>query len=283
MTSRAAALRQGYDRDNAIAWVCEEISDPVLDEGGEPPDMALGLFDAHVQALELPRGMIKGPHRVPVEEAIAWARPLAAKVVVRVCAAEGKTSFWSAGERPVETMNVGRRARVPVPTWPEAGLPHLRKRRAPGYKYLDRTSDDPPIGWDVVATVIPAFGETVAGFHTDLQPRLAEDQRVTEVVDFRGPTGPFPWEMSYPEDEVLIAYAFESHPAARVLLRLSASTLGEAEQLARDCVWAAARPLLDGCLLEQRGDEWTWYVNVAAWPTGSRLARLNARLGSPGP
>jgi hypothetical protein len=150
--------RMPYDRSNARAWVVEETGDPTIDED---PLVALALFSAHVEIDRQPEGDELGPERVSAEEAIAWSRARAARVIVRVCGGEQGTIHYSAGETPIEWED------GPLPQWPTDGL-HLSKRRLPLWEHVDRTDTDPPIDWDVVVRPLQGWGKPVEGFRPGL-------------------------------------------------------------------------------------------------------------------
>lgn len=262
-----------YDRDKAVGWVAEEWTSPGFEDEDDEPYMALGLFTAHVEALDVPNGFIRGPYRVPVEEAVAWARALAPEVVVRVFAPEGQPTHFSAGER----TTAGRRS---WPRWPEAGL-GLKRRRAPAYEYLDRTEADDPISWDAVIAVLRGSGGPVPEFAQHFCGALQRDPAIREVVDWTpGSLDPFPWETDVlkPGQQRLYGFAPAAYPAVRALVRLSAPTVGQGEQLARERAWQVCRRILDSHRIDPAVGPVPWSVDVFAYPTGSKLARLNAKL-----
>src|SRR5438034_996929 len=125
-----------------------EPSDP--ERGFDP--YASGLFDAHWECDELPDGFESGPTWVPAAEAIAWARERSPVVIVRVSAAAGEPQFYSAGEHQPDYPD------APYPVWPEEGL-ELEPRREPGWEFLNRSSKDPPIQWDVMIDAYQGHGE----------------------------------------------------------------------------------------------------------------------------
>jgi len=134
-------VAQRYDRAGARAWVTEETSSGGWVDGDD--HLAMGVFSAGVEADELPGGYDDGPSRVPVAEALDWARERADTVIVRL-AGWGAWEF-SAGERPA---TLGGRA---LPAWPPEVL-DLGVRRMPGWEFLDRTDDEPPIAWEVLVS-----------------------------------------------------------------------------------------------------------------------------------
>jgi len=71
------------------------------------------------------------------EDAIAWGRARAAKVLIRT---GDSGCYFSAGERNPDPHE--------YPEWSPAG-PRLERRRPGGFEALDNTESDPPTLWDV--------------------------------------------------------------------------------------------------------------------------------------
>jgi hypothetical protein len=241
-----------YDRSTAVAWVCEESGDS---SAGEDGCQALALFRAHVDSDELPEGFEQGPERAPAEEAIAWARAHAAKVIVRCCESWENT-FYSAGEKQAG----------PLPAWPEGGL-DLEPRRLPGWEHLDRTEDDDPIQWEVIAggDVFPQPAEFGPAFENALgcERSVAVVRTVVSEPHVQG------------RAFVLAGDTIRAH------LRLTARTVEEATALATAACSRAAVTALNGTssdLADHLRPEW----RADAYPTGSKAARVNARLDQGG-
>jgi hypothetical protein len=100
------------------------------DPGGEPHWFA-ATFSAHWEAPH-GRGFREGPRGVSAEEAIAWGREQADRVLLRLADSE----YYSAGERPAAD-------REPLPE----DLA-VEPRREPGMEYLDLVCEE-PIAWEV--------------------------------------------------------------------------------------------------------------------------------------
>jgi hypothetical protein len=88
-------------------------------------------FSAHWQA---PRdsGFREGPRGVSAEEAIAWGREYADRVLIRLA----DSDYYSAGTRPAADLE----------PWPEDRA--VEPRRRPGMEHLDLVSEH-PIAWEV--------------------------------------------------------------------------------------------------------------------------------------
>ncbi|HET7170931.1 MAG TPA: hypothetical protein VFI18_04785 [Gaiellales bacterium] len=106
-------------RVELTAFIAEEVE---FDERGP---IATGLFSGSVQTED--GGITDAVDSdMSPREAIRWARERAQRVVVRI-----------AGEQPCLDTEVDQ-TRTP------------RRRRPSGWEFLDRTSADPPILWDVI-------------------------------------------------------------------------------------------------------------------------------------
>jgi hypothetical protein len=81
-----------------------------------------------------------GPSGVTVDEAIAWGRERAGRVLVRV----GSDDHYSAGSDLIKGTT--------VKPWPAGGIP-LDRRMLPDQEHLLRSESDPPILWNVVVAV----------------------------------------------------------------------------------------------------------------------------------
>ena len=107
-------------------WMSEDL------EGG----CLLGTFSGvHDTGGARPRAEFSD---LPIEEALAWARARADRVCVEIV-----STRYSAGARPLDDY----------PAWPPPDLPALVRRRPPGEEWRDRTDEDAPIAWAVVAWV----------------------------------------------------------------------------------------------------------------------------------
>jgi hypothetical protein len=84
------------------------------------------------------RGYRQGPEGVSAEEAIAWGRSQADKVVIRLGDSDVE---YSAGNRPPD-RGPGKR----LPVWPEGRV--VPRRRLPGMEHLDLVTEA-PIEWTV--------------------------------------------------------------------------------------------------------------------------------------
>ena len=235
--------------DDAVAWVCEDVGDPTLDEDGHTP---LGLFSAHVE-----RGdrIEEGPERAAAGEAIAWARERAGTVIVR-CNESWENTFYSAGDTPA----VGEDGRA-MPAWPAGGL-DLGRRRLPGWEHLDRTSDDEPIEWEVVigTDVVPQ----PEGFADGFEAALRADSAV-EVVAV---------SISEPPDVAEGEYAIYSGSTVRMHVRTTGRTLAEAVAAAT----SAAGRAIDAALLPDSSRPYIFDWQGDAYPVGSIAASYNAHL-----
>jgi hypothetical protein len=245
-----------YDRSTAMAWVCEEAGDSTAGEDG---CQALALFSAHVESDELPEGFAQGPECSPAEEAIAWARARAAKVIVRCCETWENT-FYSAGEKQA----FGEEG--PLPDWPKGGL-GLEPRRLPGWEHLDRTADDEPIQWEVIAggDVFPQPAE----FGPAFENALGRDRSVAVV------------RIAVSEPHVHGRTFVLTGDTIKAHLRLAARTVEEATALATAACARAALTALNATstdLADHLRPEW----RADAYPTGSKAAQLNARLDQAG-
>jgi hypothetical protein len=95
-------------------------------------------------------GTLEGTTRVldsfedlSLEEALAWARERAERVLIRY------------GDDPDVHYSAGTDHPPGVPRWPPPGLPPLVARRHPGDRWRDRVETDDPIGWRVDVTLVP--------------------------------------------------------------------------------------------------------------------------------
>ena len=144
-------------------WISEDL------EGG----YLLGTFSGvHDTGGARPRDAFSD---LPIEEALAWARARADHVCVEIVYAR-----YSAGARPLDDY----------PAWPPHDLPALVRRRPPGEEWRDRTDDDDPIAWAVVAWVARADSSMPVRADWDaavaaLAARAGADGWDTEELDGR--------------------------------------------------------------------------------------------------
>ena len=105
-------------------WMSEDLENGYL----------LGTFSGvHDTGGPRPRD---GFEALPIDEALAWGRARAGQVSVEI-----HHERYSAGAVPFADL----------PPWPPHGSPALVRRRPPGEEWRDRTDDDAPIAWAVVA------------------------------------------------------------------------------------------------------------------------------------
>jgi hypothetical protein len=221
-----------------------------------------------VETDELPDGYEAGPEEpAPAAQLIDWARARATRVIVRVCGGEDGTLHYSAGEETVFSDG------EPLPEWPADGL-DLRRRRLPGWEHVDRTEADAPIEWDVVVRPLQAVGEPVAGFGGAVSREMSRESDIRVLEWASRPGGGF----AVDEKSGFTVFYGEGKPAADVLLRLRARTVGEAEQLANQACLSATRRVLAERSLPFDTEPLPWSSEAHAYPTGSRAAEWNAKL-----
>jgi hypothetical protein len=242
--------RSRYDRAKAVAWVCEESGD------GDEPYWALGLFSAHIESDELKQGFEQGPQRAPVDEAIAWARVRASKVVVRCCETWENT-FYSAGDEQALDEH------GPIPDYPEGGL-DLKPRRLPGWEHLDLTEDADPIEWEVIVggDVLPQPSAFNAAFERALRSDASARVVATRV------TAP-PVERG--DSFILHGETVRAH------MRVTARTTEESIQLATAACQRAAETALTATSPTGPDDHLMTDWQADAYPVGSKAAAVNAR------
>jgi hypothetical protein len=103
-----------------------------------------------------------GPSEVTVDEAIAWGRKRAGRVLVRV----GSDDHYSAGSDLIKG--------TAVKPWPAGGI-SLDRRMLPDQEHLLRSESDPPILWNVVVAV-SGKGMDQPNARTRLMEALDADQ-----------------------------------------------------------------------------------------------------------
>ena len=264
-----------------IAWIAElEASyvDGSWSELDHDPDdrWASGLFSAHIDGSAL----VDGPDAVPIEDALAWARERAERIVVRVDR-HGEQEF-SAGREPVGSL----------PPWPPADYVPVR-RRAAGSEYMDRTTDDEPIAWAVLIVVQRGWGPIPGGTARAFADAIAAvaGGAVTETVD----PGPGPWEQPQPR-------GWTAHPGVNGRLGFGelARSRFTVQAATRDDAWRTARAHGEAALdracesvglprttggspprdIVEHGCD---LDSIVVYPEGSHLARWNCSLELDGP
>jgi catechol 2,3-dioxygenase-like lactoylglutathione lyase family enzyme len=239
----------------AVAWVCEESGD------GDDPYWGLGVFSAHVKSDELKQGFEQGPQRVPVDEAIAWARARASKVIVRCCETWENT-FYSAGDERVLDEH------GPMPVYPEDGL-DLRRRRLPGWEHLDLTEDADPSEWEVIvgSDVLPQPSAFDAAFEqalrSDSSARVVAARVTAPPVEEGG-------------------FVLLHGDTVRAHMRVTARTAQESIRLATAACRRAAETALTATSRTGPDDHVTTAWQAEAYPVGSRAAAANARIDQHG-
>lgn len=241
--------------DDGTAWIAEDTGAPNGDPWGDGM-FALARFDAHVESSSLASGFRVGPSGVPAQEAVAWARRHAARVIIRWFGPEG-TMEASAGERPVGSL----------PRWDDDL--QLVPRRIPGWEHLDRTDADPAISWEVMVRADafsppPGFADT---FETTLR---SEDEIELVAFAFKVP--------SPVVDGSEVGWTTYG-AGLKVHLRLEASTHAQACERGESLVTRAAVVALN----RERPDPHDVNLgNTDAFPTGSEAAEDNARIDRTG-
>jgi hypothetical protein len=237
-----------HDRANWIAFVSEELGE---DEAGL---IATARFSVMVERQSGDDPTVEiADESMALDDALVWARERATRVLVR------RGGFgdhaYTAGDVPVEDR----------PPLSEA-LP-VKRRRLPGWEFVDRTMADPPISWDVVVEAYqPGLrpGATWQPFDHRVGEQWAASlaAALIEVVELRSD-----WEMVRPFERGW------TQPAefAAAVLRVQGRTVEEARSVAdglvRDAIRTATTPT-------------PWSLRAAgAYPTGSAPARANARVG----
>lgn len=130
-----------------LAWLYEEKDD---DRRGS---ISSGRFSGHLETYgRTPRGFDPDAPSsricdVPLADALRWARERAARIVVRVEGDASEGTHYTAGDTPIR--------------WDGNELPtlpldlELRRRRTPGWEFVDRTEADDPIEWEVSVDAMP--------------------------------------------------------------------------------------------------------------------------------
>jgi hypothetical protein len=229
---------------------------------------ALGTFSATLDV-----GSPEGVRSVPINEAIAWARQRTDRIVVRCFTGTSEIHFSAGDRQPWDSEE--------LPSWPPAGL-ELRVRRLPGMEYLDRTPQDEPISWDIVATIKQGWGDPDELLTPALAQRLECDPQVRDLSCEAGPGGGFT-EADLRESTIISFVGAPGGSAAFLRFRILAATVAQAEAVSERICGAAADATVDEPGIERReGPLFRWGAEVSAYPTGSSMARLNAILPSEG-
>lgn len=115
------------------AFVAEESGGMM----GDDPLIATGRFCVHVED-GTADGYEPGLDGVSADEAIAWGRERADRVLVRVCEGEEGTTHYSAGVEPIEWYAEGA-----LPQWPEGQAAGAAAARGLGARgpYRERSVD----------------------------------------------------------------------------------------------------------------------------------------------
>lgn len=210
---------------------------------------ALARFSAHIEYDVGGRWEFEtGPQNVDIDDALAWCRERAAKIVVQWFGPDG-TTHSSAGEMPVGG----------APQWePHTPVP----RRIPGWEHLDRAADADLIGWEVIAQgiVVPADAGLADALASGLRASHGDDLVAVKVR---------PQALPKPTAGTSVAWVADVNVA--VHLRVSARTYDDACRRGMEvCAQATAG-------LTERFDVVSWEHNTEAYPTGSPVAR-NADL-----
>jgi hypothetical protein len=113
----------GDSREGTV-FIAEELAT------GEPY-LFTGRFSAHWQSGR-DTSHRDGPELVSIEEALAWGREQADRVLIRLVDSE----YYSAGRERVRDLE----------PWPEGSM--IEPRREPGFEHLDLVADE-PVPWQV--------------------------------------------------------------------------------------------------------------------------------------
>jgi hypothetical protein len=153
-----------------------------------------------------------------------------------------------------------------------------RSDACPFWEHVDRTDADDPIDWDVIVRPLQGWGKPVEGFGRAFAAALESDGRVA-LVDWRElPGGGFS-EDERAGQQGIVGFVGEGNSAVEGLIRLSAWTLQEAERVANGVCREATAAVLEARGQTPDADPMPWSSEAHAYPTGSRAAAMNARLG----
>jgi hypothetical protein len=240
------------DRAEWIAFVMEELGE---DEAGP---IATARFSVHLERQSGTGDDFEiADEAMSLDDALAWASERAARVLVR------RGGFgdhaYTAGEVPIEE------------TPPLSDALPVEPRRLPGWEFVDRTTADPPISWDVVVEgyqPAQAIGEKYQPFDSAVGERWVASlhNAPIQVVEVRTD-----WAIEQPSGRTWVRLA--QFPVA--VVRVQARTVED------------ARSVTDHLLAETTdvvGAAAAWGVRAsAAYATGSAPARANARVEVAGP
>lgn len=237
------------DRDDWIAFVSEEVGE---DEAG-PTATALFSVLLERQSDEGASVEIAGD-AMSLDDALVWARKRASRVLVRRGGFGDQA--YTAGDVAVEE---GRPLADALPVEP---------RRLPGWEFVDRTTADAPISWDVVVEVFQMptpLGAKWRPFDGTLGEQWATSlaRLPIEVVELRAN-----WAVQQPSGRTWVRLA--AFPVA--VLRVQARTVEEARS-------AVAALISESIETMTASPPWSLRA-AAAYATGSAPARANARVGS---
>lgn len=254
-------------------WIVENLEDDLSDPFAEGDcdyhdQWATGLFEAHLQSGTLRDGFEQGPVGVDLEVAMRWARARADRIIVRVNT-DDEDDHFSAGPDRIEKFL----------EWPPPGYRAVR-RRAAGYEYIDRTSDDPPIKWTARVTAARGWGDQTAGVGATFVAKLASkvDGLESRVTDLQ----PESWPSQSGGIVAFLTGLNEQGGGgeiARARFSVTASTLDEAQAMAR----LVAEAALDEALIDAGVNRSRLQVDfdldeLTIFPAGSWLARRNCAL-----
>jgi hypothetical protein len=240
-----------YDREMTGAGDVVRVLLVETFEADELGPIATGRFNA--SALSRTERPIDYAEELPLDEALAWGRARAQVVEVRLSGFGEQ--LYSAGAAPSQSP-------------PLSEAPDVRRRRAAGWEFLDRTEADEPIIWDVV--VMAALRNDLS---TEAEPRLR--------VALHGEPGVARHEVLWVASAAAVSANPTTGPGTRYIhqqvavLRLQARTARQAidvaNSLTAEALATANIPLTD--LTD---------ANIATWQnqvyaTGSRAAEVNLR------
>ena len=168
---------------DGTVWIAEDLdsTDSLL---------LAGRFSGYLERDGRPKDRFED---LEAEDAIAWGRARAAKVLIRT---GDSGCYFSAGERNPDPRE--------YPEWAATGL-RLERRRPGGFEALDNTESDPPTLWDVrLSAELPNQASASA-----FRERIRSDPAVQEAE------APAP-----------------GYPVASAAFFVKASTLGQAQAIA---------------------------------------------------
>ena len=219
--------------------------------------IATGVFDCELRDAD---GELLGIYADPplgYADALAWGRSRADRVSVRITGnGEYSAGRVAGADPPVDESAV------------------FLRRRPPGWEFLDRTEDDPPILWDVIVDVGTRSASQIAsdGRLTELGEHwLAALRSACEVIEVTK-TGADGRIHTQTDGNLVWSSGLSTTRAA--VVRLEARSWRAARQAAINAAAGAAEAA-----------EWTPTPMVSAehaFATGSHAAHKNARVGGDG-